>query len=536
MTNQEASLEATPTWAVAGVCSILIFLALIIERSLHRLTLLLERRKRKTLNQALNHVKAELRNLGFMSLLLTVAKQPISKICIPASLGDSFLPCKDAAPPGRFVEEQSCQEKGKVSLVSSVGTQQLQILIIVLAVFHILSCLVTLVLGEVKMKRWKAWEEETSTLEYQLSNDPRRFKLTRQTSFGERHLKIWSNHHLFVWIVCFFRQFTDSVSKADYFSLRRGFVAVHLSQDSKFDFRKFLQRSLDKDFAVVVSISFWIWMCAVFFIFFNAYGFYSHYWLPFVPLVILLVIGTKLEVIITTMCLKSSNQAIVVPGTISVELENSNFWFAQPRLLLHLVQFILFQLPLCIAELLSACFLHMGMGGYIMINPDNFHHSRSQADMLMLQYNFGVRSCFDREVADIILSFGTGVLVQFLCAYVTLPLYALVTQMGSSMKETIFADEVMEGLKSWKKRARKNLANQRSVPSGTFLPRPYTRLTDEASSSCGRTPRKREFRYPSRRLELLEVQRVVEEVIQHGANNMPSDGEVSFGLWRRPMN
>ncbi|CAL9121065.1 unnamed protein product [Musa acuminata var. zebrina] len=506
MTNQEASLEATPTWAVAGVCSILIFLALIIERSLHRLTLLLERRKRKTLNQALNHVKAELRNLGFMSLLLTVAKQPISKICIPASLGDSFLPCKDAAPPGRFVEEQSCQQKGKVSLVSSVGTQQLQILIIVLAVFHILSCLVTLVLGEVKMKRWKAWEEETSTLEYQLSNDPRRFKLTWQTSFGERHLKIWSNHHLFVWIVCFFRQFTDSVSKADYFSLRRGFVAVHLSQDSKFDFRKFLQRSLDKDFAVVVSISFWIWMCAVFFIFFNAYGFYSHYWLPFVPLVILLVIGTKLEVIITTMCLKSSNQAIVVPGTISVELENSNFWFAQPRLLLHLVQFILFQ------------------------------NSFQLAFFTWAWYNFGVRSCFDREVADIILSFGTGVLVQFLCAYVTLPLYALVTQMGSSMKETIFADEVMEGLKSWKKRARKNLANQRSVPSGTFLPRPYTWLTDEASSSCGRTPRKREFRYPSRRLELLEVQRVVEEVIQHGANNMPSDGEVSFGLWRRPMN
>lgn len=109
-------------------------------------------------------------------------------------------------------------------------------------------------------------------------------------------------------------------------------------------------------------------------------------------------------------------------------------------------------------------------------------------------------------------------------------------QMGSSMKETIFADEVMEGLKSWKKRARKNLANRRSVPSDTFLPRPCTWLTDEASSSCGRTPRKREFRYPSRRLELLEVQRVVEEVIQHGANNMPSDGEVSFGLWRRPMN
>lgn len=48
--------------------------------------------------------------------------------------------------------------------------------------------------------------------------------------------------------------------------------------------------------------------------------------------------------------------------------------------------------------------------------------------MLMLQYNFGLRSCFHREVADVVLSFGVGILAQLLCAYVTLPLYALVTQ------------------------------------------------------------------------------------------------------------
>lgn len=51
-----------------------------------------------------------------MSLLLTVAKQPISKICIPAALGDSFLPCRDAAQPGSFTEEQSCQEKVYIDL------------------------------------------------------------------------------------------------------------------------------------------------------------------------------------------------------------------------------------------------------------------------------------------------------------------------------------------------------------------------------------------------------------------------------------
>ncbi|URE42218.1 Leucine rich repeat N-terminal domain [Musa troglodytarum] len=369
---------------------------------------LLERRKRKTLNPALNHVEAELRNLGLMSLLLTVAEQPISKICIPASLGDSFLPCKDAAPPGRFVEEQSCQEKGRVSLVSSVGTQQLQILIIVL---------VTLVLGEAKMKRWKAWEEETSTLEYQLSN-------------------------------------------------ASGFGCVLCSSFS----------SMPTDFIATTGFpSFLLWDNKR---------------------------GTRKQQLLVC-----STSIAAAPGAVHLN-----------------------------PELLSACILHMGMGGYIMIHPDNFITRDLYADMLMLQYNFGVRSCFYREVADIILSFGTGVLVQFLCAYVTLPLYALVTQMGSSMKETIFTDEVMKGLKSWKKRAKKNLANQRSVASNAFLPPPYTWLTDEASSSCSRTPRKREFRYPSRRLELLEVQRVVEEVIRHGANNMPNDGEVSFGLWRRPMN
>ncbi|URE09798.1 hypothetical protein MUK42_23393 [Musa troglodytarum] len=525
MSNSEASLESTPTWAVAGVSAVLICIALLIEHALHRLTLLLERRKRKTLNQVLRHVKAELRNLGFMSLLLTVAKQPISKICIPAGLGDSLLPCKDAAPPGRFTEEQSCQKKGKISLLSSQGTQQLQILIIVLAMFHILSSLVTLVLGEAKMKRWKTWEEETTTLEHQLSNDPRRLKLARQTSFGERHLKSWSNHHLFLWVVCFLRQFTDSVSKADYFSLRRGFIAVHFSQDCKFEFRKFLRRSVDRDFAVVVSISFWIWLFAVFFIFFNAYGFYSHYWLPFIPLVILLAIGTKLEVIITTMCLKSSNQAIVVPGTICVEPDNNFFWFGRPRLLLHLMQFILVQ-----ASSLSTPFSWHSSRGHGWVGHDQccstLLYFELTMGMLMLQYNFGLRSCFHREVADVVLSSGVGILVQLLCAYVTLPLYALVTQMGSSMKETIFTDEVIESLRDWKRRARKNVAERRSLASDK----------GEASSSSSHAPRKPEFKYPSGRLELLEVQRVVEEIIQHGANNMPNDGELSFGLWRRPIN
>lgn len=45
-----------------------------------------------------------------------------------------------------------------------------------------------------------------------------------------------------------------------------------------------------------------------------------------------------------------------------------------------------------------------------------------------MQYNFGLWSCFYNNVEDVILTIGFGIMVQFFCTYVTLPLYALITQ------------------------------------------------------------------------------------------------------------
>ncbi|XP_019704682.1 MLO-like protein 12 [Elaeis guineensis] len=499
----EASLESTPTWAVAGVCSVLIFIALLIEHALHLLTSVVRRRKRKTLDQAIYQIKAELRNLGFMSLLLTVAKQPISKICILRSLGDSLLPCKNApTTSGLALEEMdSCEKEGKVPLLSAEATQQLQVLIFVMAVFHVLCCLLTLGLGEAKMKRWESWEEETQTLEHQLSHDRRRFKLARQTSFGKRHLNFWSNHRLLLWLACFRRQFTDSVSKADYFALREGFLRLHLTQNCNFDFHKFLQRSLDQDFVTAIRISNWVWAYVILIIFFSAHGFYNHYWLPLIPLVMLLGIGTKLEVIITRMCLEGK-EATVVPGTVGVEPKNDLFWFGKPQLLLHLIQFILVQ------------------------------NSFQLAFFTWTWYKFGLRSCFHKETEDIILSFGIGIMVQFLCAYVTLPLYALVAQMGSSMRKTIFTDRVVQGLRNWHELAKKNLSMKTSMPSSSTLQRlPCPRAA--ILSSDARISGVSRFEYPSGRRELLEIQRVAEEMIECRVNNVPYDGEISFRLWRK---
>ncbi|KAG4182886.1 hypothetical protein ERO13_A09G073900v2 [Gossypium hirsutum] len=197
-----------------------------------------------------------------------------------------------------------------------------------------------------KMRKWKSWEAETRTLEYQFSNDPRRFLLIHQTTFARRHLRFWSEHRFLRWPACFLRQFYASVSKVDYFTLRHGFITAHFSEGSTFDFQKYIKRTLEKDFGVVVGISLWVWILSMLFIFLNAHDFYNYLWLPFIPLLMLLLVGTQLQGIISRMCLESQEKSQVVRGTFLVRPSDHFFWFGWPKLLLHLMHFILFQIML----------------------------------------------------------------------------------------------------------------------------------------------------------------------------------------------
>lgn len=252
MAAEEGSLERTPTWAVAGVCFILIVISIITERIIHLLSQFFKK-KRKSLYHALYKVQSELILFGFMSLLLTITKEPIKNICIPRSAAESFLPCKNYELFNLIEEETSCHKQGKVSLLSVKAAGQLQILIFVLAFYHVVSCILTFGLGMAKMRQWKTWEKETQTIEYQSSHDPRRFRLTRETTFAQRHHKFWSKHSLLRWPVCFLRQFTISVSKTDYTTLRHGFITAHLGESHDFNFQKYIKRTLDEDLQVVVG-------------------------------------------------------------------------------------------------------------------------------------------------------------------------------------------------------------------------------------------------------------------------------------------
>ncbi|PNX91073.1 MLO protein 1-like, partial [Trifolium pratense] len=164
-----------------------------------------------------------------------------------------------------------CSQKGQVSLISQSGVHQLHIFIFVLAVFHIFYSVMTMVLARAKMQKWKAWEAETSSVEYQFTHDPARFRFAHQTTFVRRHSG-WTRKPGIRWVVAFFRQFFASVSKVDYMTMRHGFINAHFAPDSKFDFHKYIKRSMEDDFKVVVGISIPLWAFAVIFLLMNVYS------------------------------------------------------------------------------------------------------------------------------------------------------------------------------------------------------------------------------------------------------------------------
>ncbi|KAL8259926.1 hypothetical protein R6Q59_027879 [Mikania micrantha] len=473
MAGGSGSLEQTPTWAVATVAFVFIVISIIIEQIIHMIGHWLKKKRKRALYESLEKIKAELMLLGFISLLLTAGTSPITKICISEGAADSWHPCSrreegtsadDGESRRRLLTwsnmsntarrilatssgEEKCAKEGKVSFMSYDGVHQLHILIFALALFHVIYSIFTMVLGQAKMRKWKHWENETKTIEYQFTHDPERFRFARDTSFGRRHLNSWSKSPILLWIVCFFRQFVRSVPKVDYLTLRHGFIMAHLGpqNQSRFDFQKYIKRSLEEDFKTVVGISPPIWFFAVAFLLFNTHGWYSHFWLPFIPLIIVLLIGTKLQVIITKMGLTIQERGEVVQGVPVVQPGDDLFWFNRPRLILYLVNFVLFQ------------------------------NAFQVAFFAWTWYEFGLDSCFYDHTEDVVISITTGVVVQILCSYVTLPLYALVTQMGSTMKPTVFNDSVATALKSWHQTAKKQIKkNKKSGQVSPMSSRPGT--------------------------------------------------------------
>ncbi|KAJ4776409.1 MLO-like protein [Rhynchospora pubera] len=486
-TSPIRELDQTPTWAVASVVLVIILISILIEKALHHLGQTFEKKKKRAMVEALEKVKGELMVLGFISLLLTFGQNYLIKICITDKMADTMLPCRleqktveeEKEVPkehekfvlnsfmhlsSRFSHDRFLMEAsptphcpvGKVSLISINAIHQLHIFIFFLAAFHVLYSAATMALGRAKIREWKEWEKGTVSLDYEFSNDPSRFRFTHETSFVRHHTSWWNSLRFSFYCACFFRQFFTAVRKYDYLAMRHGFITVHLAPGSKFDFQKYIKRSLEDDFKVVVGISPILWLSAVVFLLLNVKGLQTLNWMSILPLIIVLAVGTKLQAIIAQMALEIKERHAVVQGIPLVQLSDSHFWFSKPRFVLFLIHYTLFQ------------------------NAFEIIH------FVWIWYEFGLRSCFHEHFTFIIVRVCIGFLVQFICSYITLPLYALVSQMGSHMKRSIFDEQTSKALKKWHHQAvvktkatggnhntnQKGSTSPSSSPRATSPPRP----------------------------------------------------------------
>ncbi|VYS59417.1 unnamed protein product [Arabidopsis thaliana] len=428
------SLQETPTWALATVCFFFIAVSICLERLINLLSTRLKKNRKTSLLEAVEKLKSVLMVLGFMSLMLNVTEGEVSKICIPIKYANRMLPCRKTIKSYNDVSEDDddddgdnhdnsffhqCSSKGKTSLISEEGLTQLSYFFFVLACMHILCNLAILLLGMAKMRKWYSWEKETQTVEYLAANDPNRFRITRDTTFARRHLSSWTETSFQLWIKCFFRQFYNSVAKVDYLTLRHGFIFAHVSSNNAFNFQNYIQRSLHEDFKTVVGISPLMWLTVVIFMLLDVSGWRVYFYMSFVPLIIVLVIGTKLEMIVAKMAVTIKENNSVIRGTPLVEPNDTHFWFSNPRFLLSILHYTLFL------------------------------NTFEMAFIVWITWQFGINSCYHDNRGIIITRLVLAVTVQFLSSYITLPLYAIVTQMGSSYKRAILEEQLANVLRHW---------------------------------------------------------------------------------------
>ncbi|KAJ6715478.1 MLO-LIKE PROTEIN 1 [Salix viminalis] len=387
--RQGRSLVETPTYSVATVITVLVFVCFAFQRSIYRFGKWLKKTRRKALFVSLEKIKEELMLLGLISLLLAQCARWISEICVDSSLFSSkFYICSE-------------EDYGI--------TQNFFCLTVGLAMSKIYS--------------WRKWENQINLVADENLQAKKNKVMRRQSTFVFHHTSHpWSRSRVLIWMLCFFRQFTSSIKKSDYLALRLGFITKHRLPTS-YNFHKYMVRSMEDEFQGILGISWPLWGYAIICIFINIHGLNIYFWLSFVPAIIVMLVGTKLHHVVSTLALEIGEQTGPSIGT-QVEPRDGLFWFGKPEILLRLIQFIMFQ------------------------------NAFEMATFIWSLWGFQQRSCFMKNHFMIIVRLASGVLVQFWCSYSTVPLNVIITQMGSRFKKALVSESVRDSLHSWCKRVK----------------------------------------------------------------------------------
>ncbi|XP_037493787.1 MLO-like protein 4 isoform X2 [Jatropha curcas] len=384
--------------------------------------------------------------LGLISLLLAQWARWISEICVNSSLFNSkfylcsqedygiiedvllessttFLNKTDIPPKGITTRTSHQCGEGREPFVSLEGLEQLHRFLFVLGITHVLYSCLSVGLAMSKIYSWRKWENQASLVPEENLQAKRNKVMRRQSTFVfHRTSHPWSRSRILIWMLCFLRQFKSSIKKSDYLALRLGFITKHKLPLS-YNFHGYMVRSMEDEFHGILGISLPLWGYTILCIFINIHGLNIYFWLSFIPAILVMLIGTKLQHVVSTLALEIVEQTGPSIGA-QVKPRDDLFWFGKPEILLRLIQFIIFQ------------------------------NAFEMATFIWSLWGFKQRSCFMKNHLMVVIRLASGVLVQFWCSYSTVPLNVIVTQMGSRFKKALVAESVRESLHSWCKRVK----------------------------------------------------------------------------------
>ncbi|RDX73586.1 MLO-like protein 4 [Mucuna pruriens] len=434
------SLAETPTYSVASVVTVMVFVCLLVERSIYRFGEWLKKTRRKALFASLEKIKEELMLLGLISLLLAQSARWISEICVTSSLFSSrFYICSEhdldvnenimlqsslsfpdetTIPKGLDSGTFNQCGEGHEPFVSYEGLEQLHRFLFVLGITHVLYSCLAVGLAMSKIYSWRRWENQAKmTTDGNLQGKKIKV-MRRQTTFVFHHTSHpWSRNPILNWMLCFLRQFRSSIQKSDYLALRLGFITEHKLPFS-YNFHKYMVRSMEDEFHGILGISWLLWIYAIICIFVNIHG-------------------TKLQHVVSTLALEIMEQTGPFART-QVKPRDELFWFKKPDILLWLIQFVIFQ------------------------------NAFEMATFIWTLWGFQEQPCFMRNHYMIIIRLASGLLydsalecnsftvLQHKCesSKFILSRYDDSLQMGSRCKKALVAESVRESLHSWCKRVK----------------------------------------------------------------------------------
>ncbi|KAJ9564346.1 hypothetical protein OSB04_000312 [Centaurea solstitialis] len=412
------SLMETPTWAVASVVSVMVLVGFFINAALRHIGKWLYKTKRKALIAALDKIKEELMLFAVLSLLMGHWIIYAAKICVKSSaISSRFYPCsieKSLVDPlhhqipfhiysNSSVSRQLLSHRnseicpeGSSSFASKESLEQLHRFLFVLGVTHVSYSFFAIALAMIKIYSWRIWENQAKAIATPGPQGMRRLS----TFIYHNTAHPWSQHNILVWLLCFSRQIWSSINRADYRALRLGFITTH-NLPLSYDFHNYMLRSMEEEFRDIVGISIPLWIFAILCIFLGFHGTYIYFWLSFLPIIFIVLVGTKLHRIVIKLAVETKNMSQSQnqrPGIQQINLRDELFWFGRPRLLLRLIQFISFQ------------------------------NAFEMATCLWSLWEVNETSCFTKDHRVLVIRLTFGILSQFWCSFITFPLYVIVTQ------------------------------------------------------------------------------------------------------------